>query len=649
MGQPSLSSVAPRGLVPGQATQVSVTGTNLSTPLHLWSPTEIAITDLQVAEDGKSLTCSMTADSGCPIHVMGLIAANATGVSDPILLMVDDLGSMADNGSNHSVAEAQEVAPAIAIDGTFDGPKSDFYRVRLTAGQRISAEVLSQRLASSLDPIVRLLDAQGHELTIADDSPGIGADCRLPFQAAAEGDYLIEVRDNRYRAGGAYRLRIGDFPAFTSSYPLGARLGATTKFLFTGQPSNEALSLIKRLPVTLAGDQLTISVKSDEGVASAMAQIAVSELPEHVEAEPNDQPEDAVSVTVPCAFSGVLNSENDQDYFEFALAQGQRIDCVAESRRYGSPALAFMQLFDEKGQSVAQTSVNDADDSQLSYTAPIDGVFRLAIRDLIHRGGEAFAYRVTARSGPDFSLTLKQADKTTVKYPVSRDDRAIALTVSVQRRGYTGPIRLLTEEPHPALKLYNQIIPDGKDEVRMYAVLPAGTEEGEFLPLRFVGVAEIDGREIRRSVATEATVRSTIPQLAYPYPWQNGLFTVGVTGAAEPFFALTGEAKEHSITRGGQLQLPLKLERKDAEFKANVTVFAEQLPDSCRAEVKADKDDYTVTVSCGEDAPENSASLRLVAIGEHGGRTQTFVHDVVLKIVVPESPTEAKDSAQNAD
>jgi hypothetical protein len=65
--------------------------------------------------------------------------------------------------------------------------------------------------------------------------------------------------------------------------------------------------------------------------------------------------------------------------------------------------------------------------------------------------------------------------------------------------------------------------------------------------------------------------------------------------------------------------------------------------------VKADKDDYTVTVSCGEDAPENSASLRLVAIGEHGGRTQTFVHDVVLKIVVPESPTEAKDSAQNAD
>ena len=72
-------------------------------------------------------------------------------------------------------------------------------------------------------------------------------------------------------------------------------------------------------------------------------------------------------MTVPCAVSGVLNSQKDIDHFEFALTKGQRIDCVADSRRYGSPSLVFMQLFDGQGQSVVQTSVNDTDDSRFSW------------------------------------------------------------------------------------------------------------------------------------------------------------------------------------------------------------------------------------------------------------------------------------------
>jgi len=648
-GQPSLTGVTPQGLLPGQAVQVTVRGENLAPPIRLWAPGAIAIEEIKVAEDGKSLTCRMTADAGSPIRVVGLLAANASGVSDPILMMVDDLGSVADNGSNHSITEAQSVTASTSVDGVFDGPESDFYLVRLNLGQRIAVEAVVQRLASSLDPILRLLDTHGNEIAIADDNLGVGADCRLTFQAHAEGEYLIELRDNRYRQGGKYRLRIGDFPVFTSPYPLGGRLGATTQFQFTGCQSDEALSLIKRLPTNLVEDRLAISVKRQDGVSSAMSQIAVSNLPERIEIEPNDQSEVATSVTVPCAVSGVLNSQKDVDYFEFALAKGQRIDCVGDSRRYGSPSLVFMQLFDAQGGSVAQTSVNDADDAQLSYTAPDNGIYQLAVRDLIYRGGESFAYRVAVRSGADYSLTLKHADKTTCRYPVSRADRAIGLTVSVQRRGYSGPIRLVTSEPNDAFTLYNQNIPSGTNELRMFAVLAADTEEGEFWALRFVGIAQVDGREVRRAVMTEATVRSTVPQLAYAYPWQDGLFTVGVTGAADPFFGMTCEPAEHILVRGGQLQIPLKLERKNEEFKGSVSVFAEQLPESCQAEIKSDKDIYTVTVSCREDAPENDASLRLVMIGEHSGRTQTFVQDVVLQIVPPESTTVAKDSVQNAD
>ncbi|MCH2202523.1 MAG: hypothetical protein MK102_11180 [Fuerstiella sp.] len=647
-GQPSLSNMAPQGLLPGQTTNVTIRGDNLTKPVQLWSPSSIKIEEITVADDSKSLTCRMTAGSDCPIGIVGLVAANVSGVTNPILLMVDDLDSVADNTANHSIADAQEVPTAIAVDGVFDGPKSDFYRVSLKGGQLIAVEVVSQRIASLLDPVLRVLDAKGNELMIMDDSPGFGADCHLLFQAAESGDYILEVRDNRYRRGGTYRMRIGDFPILTSPYPMGGRLGATTQFRFTGQHSDEPLSLIKYLPVTVAENQLAISVKRSDGVSSAMAKIAVSELPEFTETEPNNHPEDGVFVTVPCAVSGVLNTKNDQDHFEFALAKGQRIDCVGESRRYGSHALVHMQLIDAAGRSVAETSINDSDDSQFTYTAADAGVFRLAVRDLIYRGGESFAYRVAIRTGADYSLTLKHADKTTVRVPVPVGDRALALTVSAQRRGYAGPIRLKIREPGPELDLYNQTIPAGKDETRLYAVIPSDSKEGEFWPLRFVGIAEIDGREIQRAVTTEATVRSTIPQLAYPYPWLDGLFTVGVVAAVEPFFAMTCEAAEHTIVSGSQLPIPLKLERRDKEFKGAVQVFADRLPVGCRIDVKSEEDVYTVTVSCAGDVPEGNQTARLVVIGEHSGRTQTFVQDVVLRIVRPDAPSEGKESAETA-
>lgn len=648
-GQPSVSNLTPRGLLPGQATLVTIQGDNLAKPLQLWSPSPITIADINVADDAKSLTCKMTADSDCPVGVVGLVAANAAGVTPPLFLMVDDLSSVADNAANHSIVEAQEVPPAVAVDGVFDGPQSDFYRVRLKTGQATSVEVVSQRMASPLDPFLRVLDTQGNELMIADDSPGFGADCHLLFQPPEDGDYIVEVRDNRYRSGGDYRLRIGDFPILTSPYPMGGRLGATTRFGFTGQPSNEPLSLIKHLPVTLTEDQIAISVKRNGGVSSAMAQIAVSELPEFTEIEPNNQPEHSVSVTVPCAVSGVLNTKKDQDYFEFALAKGQRIDCVGESRRYGSHALVHMQLTDAAGGSMAETSINDSDDSQFSYTAAEAGIFRLAVRDLIYRGGESFAYRVAIRTGADYSLNLKHEDKTTVSFPIPVSDRALAMTVSVQRRGYSGPIRLDIREPGPSLDLYNQTIPAGSNEVRVYAVLPSEAQEGQFWPLRFDGIAEIDGRKVQRPVTTEATVRSTIPQLAYPYPWLDGLFTASVVPAVEPFFLMTCELAEHTIVSGTQQAIPLKLERRNEEFKGAVRIFAEQLPVGCGIQVKTEEDVYTVTVTCDDDAPEGDQTARLVVIGEHSGRTQTFMQDVVLQIVRPEAPPEGKESAKKAD
>ena len=240
-----------------------------------------------------------------------------------------------------------------------------------------------------MDSVIRLLDAQRKELMLADDDMGLGADCRLQHICGQTGDYFIEVRDNRFQAGGVYRLRVGDFPIITSPLPLGGRIGSTAVFRFAGADAANMSPLIFRVLPSVPTGWLNMGVRSTSGVCSAMTTIAASDLPEFVEAEPNNNLGESTPVTLPCAVSGVLQSENDRDFYEFAATKSERIDLTAYGRRFGSPAYVFMTLYDSDGK-VAETRVADSEEWTLSYTARADGVYRLAARDLLHRGAAAW-------------------------------------------------------------------------------------------------------------------------------------------------------------------------------------------------------------------------------------------------------------------
>ena len=44
----------------------------------------------------------------------------------------------------------------------------------------------------------------------------------------------MELRDNRYKPGGRYRLRLGDFPLVSTPLPLVVQRGTATALGFTG-------------------------------------------------------------------------------------------------------------------------------------------------------------------------------------------------------------------------------------------------------------------------------------------------------------------------------------------------------------------------------------------------------------------------------
>src|SRR5205823_5558137 len=87
-----------------------------------------------------------------------------------------------------------------------------FFKVKVSAGQRLTFEVLARRIGSPLDPILVLHDGKTKRELIdlyADDTPGLQADCRLTHTFKEAGEVLVEVRDTTYRGGNDFFYRRG--------------------------------------------------------------------------------------------------------------------------------------------------------------------------------------------------------------------------------------------------------------------------------------------------------------------------------------------------------------------------------------------------------------------------------------------------------
>ena len=158
--------------------------------------------------------------------------ANAAGASEIVPLVVDDLPSVADARTNHDPPHRRTCncrPPSTAIP---TARHSTITASPAKAGERVSLEVLATRLGWDFDPVIRVLDVAGNELARADDDPATAADPRLVFTAPADGQYVVEVRDNRYRAGGRYRIRLGSLAARNDAASAGRSTGNCKYGLF---------------------------------------------------------------------------------------------------------------------------------------------------------------------------------------------------------------------------------------------------------------------------------------------------------------------------------------------------------------------------------------------------------------------------------
>ena len=105
----------------------------------------------------------------------------------------------------------------MAVLGKAGEADVDRYSIDVAAGERVTFEVVGNRLGQDFDPVVTIKDARGRLLVEHDNDIGLMFDCRFAHTFEKSGTYTIEVRDTRFRGSDhlVYVLRVGRFPEGT--------------------------------------------------------------------------------------------------------------------------------------------------------------------------------------------------------------------------------------------------------------------------------------------------------------------------------------------------------------------------------------------------------------------------------------------------
>ena len=480
---PSLSHTLPLGVAPGRTTKVQLVGSNLAEATKLWTSCDAEATRLE----GELISFNVTVPASTPPGISALRALTTNGASSMSLFMIDPLPSATDHPGNNSFVSAQPVNLPVGIDGSSQKLQSDYYKFPARRGRRLCVEAVAQRLGSLLDPRVRLLDAGGRELFVAEDSPGLGADCAFTYEVPGNGDYVIEIRDTKYEGGPSYRyrLRIGEF----SPAPL--------PFL-------------------------------SDAISKELLEAAIPDISHTDEREPNDDPKNAQTLSIPTLLSGSFEKAQDRDWYEFEIDEDERLLIRGRTRSLGSPCDLFLQIQDTNGKKIAEANVTGADEGTITNTFRKAAQYRLLVEELNQQGGPSLTYRLEVsklRQGFTLSTEIDTAS--------APPGGSFEIPVKPARRDYDGPITLKIVGLDPRFWITNNVITGKTNETKLRVTVPSDVEPGAFWQFVIVGRAEFGGTLLESRASTAPAMRKLFPEMPFPPDALDGLIGFGVSAKAQ--------------------------------------------------------------------------------------------------------------------
>ncbi len=626
----TITSVEPRTCKPGKTTLLTIRGTDLDDSLRLVSIAKSLDWKIESVEPTLAVV-AITLPDNSQMGPHQLWLTTAAGAITKHLLLIDDLDAVRDHGDNHTIATAQEISTRSSIEGVCDASLGDFYRIRVSAGQRVAVEVHTQSLRSPMDPMLRLLDAAGKPCVEADDTP-MGPDCRFSYEFASEGEYWIEVRDSRNAAGGAaYQLRVGDFPIITQCSPLAIRGGETSSISFAGPDAN----LVSPRDMAIPDDNpgvIQVRAKLADGESSSWLPLHCSEHPQIVESSTDE------SLTPPIGISGRLEQPREVDSYPVRGVKGQVIRFTAKARSLGSPTVLQMKLFSAAGGVIAETSISDADSWSFDATLPDDGDYRLDVTDLLNRGGDEFNYWVEIIPAGSFTVALKADAATREEFSIETQRGACAVDLQISRFGFDGEIDLSFSQPLPGLRLLNPRIPAAAETARIFLTVDEAWTPASFDVLELVATSVQDPRQKCR-VNSHALRRLREPHVLAPATQDCGEIVLAATTPTDSPFAIEPVTPIQFARPVRSHLAKLALKRMQPEFKAGVDVLPTSLPAGWNLTATPESDTYAIAFVRDDQVVDEPTHLPLRLFAEFNGRGRIEAYEMPVQWIDPVAVT----------
>ncbi len=454
------------------------------------------------------------------VGVASLRVFGPSGVSPVVLMLLDDLPTTVESKTNQTISAAQRIEFGSALDGRCEELAYDWFKLRVSKGQRVALEVVAARLGSKMDSVVRVVSNAGREIGQVDDVPGLRADSYLAFIAPESDDYFVEVRDVNYGGGQGYfyRLKIGDFPLVTTTFPVAVKRGREQMIRLAG-PFDNFKDVTFRVSSNSAG--LPLAIKGQTG--SAFATVTATSRREELEVEPNDDVKQATQISLDGGVNGRFDRLNDRDCFEFSARKGERWDFRAATRSVGSPCDVLMQLESSDGKRLGRSNPTAADEGVLTYTFTSNGVYRLSVEEANGASGPNLVYRFVSHRSPGFALSL---DSDTFNAAPGKE---FEMKVSVARADYKGDVQLALAGVAEPWVLTNSVIAAGKSNVTMKVTVPDTFLPGEWKAFGVMGSAMRNGEEVQVRASTASVLRKRWPLMLHPPAVFDEEVALGIT------------------------------------------------------------------------------------------------------------------------
>ena len=623
-GKPEIFQLEPRGIERGMAVQIRLIGTNL-----------VGLTELKFGNDkmkGELLATPAATATQAWIKVSAatnlsrgaydISVKNTNAESSKLKLYVDDLPQ-----AYEKVSEKAVLKTPVSFWGVLEKPgEMDEVQFEAKAGESVNLDLAAKTIGSKANVMLSLLDQNG--ALVASNNGFDGGDPLLNFKIPATGRYRVRIAE-KMDAGSKehfYRLSIGTFPVVVGVFPLGVPAKQETRVELVGYNlPKDATALVK------AGEkgEMEVPIDPDRFRSRRAFKVVVNSGPELVEAEPNDMPEKAMKIPVPCVVNGRIwnqrnGSEADVDLFEFEAKAGQNLIIETDAARRGSPVDTKIEVLHPDGKPVERVLLEAVRDSHLTFKnidsmtddLRVENWQEMELNELMYLQGEVCKiFRMP--QGPDSGFQF---------YNVGGKRREY-FDASATAHALDEPIYIV--EPHPP---GTKLVPNG---LPTFTVYYANDDDGD------------------RSLGADSRIHFTAPA--------DGGYIVRVTdtrghsGAhfgyrlivreAKPDFKVTLSGADQTINPGTGKQFTLSVDRIDG-FDEDIKVEISGLPAgftvSTPVVIQAGHLEAKGTLNAAVDAvapnETNAPATKVIASGMVNGKLVTKEVNSLGKIKLGTKP-----------